>query len=528
MKNILVRYLKENKNYHTVLNSILSKSMSGKEPFAFAVGKLNNDEFVKKLNNVVDLGIYESINNLKQSDTLKKNVDVRNRAINIQNAVVVNEDVTIAPQFLKFLESNIYDSAFKAEYDILVEKLNENKRFMALSHYYLTLESDLYKTAKVNDVAGILFEMLVNDNESNEARFLNAASGVDYNANIAKTKNFLITEKANLSLEQKDFVVTNVSGIYEQVSENEYILHTEGRDLILNDKDNTVKDRDADYQYTPTNEFLSLSKLLDKGLITLTETVNVNANKLISISDDTKKVYVDGKEVKVMENNIPYTLLTKYGIDKKFIPTFTYVYENLNKFVAFDTAKKIQHKHNNSLNVVVFKMNESLYAFKNNQKVAVRYITEQYEPSELRKIVLEFIQFDIKKDVEIFETLFIKEAQAEKEKSGILAQIQKLEEELEKIETAESEEELDDESIAEVKKIIMENLNNLRQEYKSIKERVSLDDFIEVNVKGKNGLFYVEAAEYTSKGKNEDLTVVDEDNNKTNVKKKDVKPIDSI
>lgn len=619
MRNILIKYLKENEDkvYQDVLSEILSKNMSGKSAYKFALENIKEDSFIQKLNDIVDVGVYESIDNLKKSTSYYKN-ELKNKLVNLQKMSQINEDTEVLPSYLNVLEANRYDSVFKEEMKSITESLNENRRFMAIANFYLSLQNERFLNKRINEAKEILFEMLVEDSETNESRFINVAQDLTYDKTISRAVNFLLSEKQSLIVGQNDFAIANVTGIFETIDENVYVLHTENRNLLYNEEDKTVSDLKEEVELS--NEFKSLSKLLDKGVISITETVNIHANKFVSINDETKDVLVEGKLVKLVENNLPYTLIQKYGVSQQFIPTFEYVYENLDKFVSFDTAKKIQHKQNKDLNVVVFKMDEkdvtfgmqnflddfyhlwdkysdeerpehytttkgkheiievyfesksrkgadirtlgtkfmkeidklvkqhkvaitwkdnkliiasddvkikeSLFSFKTNKKVNKNYEVESYNPSELRDSILEFIKFDIKQDTEIFENLFLQEATIEKRRKEILAQIDKLEKELEKIETAETEEDLEDDSLTEAKEVIKNHIINLREQL--VSEKIDMDEYVEVEIKGKKGVFYVAAEDYTGSGKSDELTVLDKDEKKFTELKKNIKPVDGI
>lgn len=520
MKRILIKYLKESEDHKEILDNILSKNIPSGQSFEYAA-EATNDDVIKRLRDVVSIGLSKSIDNLKKSDVYQQ-PNVKVSLTEIQKIVENADDLMVAQNYLTMLNENIYDPYFKAEYMDLINKLDENKRIMTLSHYYIALDNNQIMNKRVNEVKEALYNMIIDDNELNEAIFLNISENLVHNPTIYAAVKYITESRSNLSSNQEHFIVQNVTGIFEQLSQNEFILHAEGRNLIYNENENFVKDMDESQKVS--KEFIILSKLIDSNLVSITETINIHANKLISINDSSKQIFVDGKEIAIQENNIPYTLVYKYNIDKLFIPTFEYIYEHTNFFVSIDSAKKIQHKENKDLNVVIFNLNENLFAFKTNKKVAAKYITENYSPNELRSEILEFINFDIKKDLAIYESLFIKENQVANRKKEILKQISELEDELEKILTAENEEDLDDPALDEIKKILQENIIELRKSYKKVNEEV--DEWVEVKLKGKSDIYWVKALDFTTSSKNDTIIVKDKNGNEFDEIKRNINPIE--
>lgn len=526
MKKILMKYLTGREQYTNLVQEIITNNLDSKATFDF-VAKNTDDRVVKMLYNIANVGVFESIDALRISPTFGKPM-LSNKLNYIQKLASVNEDTQVLPQYLQILSENSHDPVFKRELKIITDSLNPNKRKLALCSFYLNMDANAYLSKTILEAKEILFDMIITDNEINESRFLNLASKLNYNKDIQNIVNYLSNSKSGLTLEHDDFIVQNVSGVLELVEENVFILHTEGRNLVINDNENTVSDLTDDSKYIISKDFHNLSKLLDSKLLTLSEVINIHANKVLSINEN-KKTFIDGKEIVLVENNFDYTIVEKYGIDKKYLPTIKYVMEHFDSFVSFDNAKKIQHKENKDINAIVFNMNENLFAFKNNAKVATKYLVESYTANELRSELLEFLNFDIKKSIDIFESIFIKESQTDKKRVEILKQIEQLEAELEKIENAENNEGLEDESITELKKIINEKINDLRKEHIILLEKgTNLDDYIEVEIKGKKGTYYVNALDYTKSGKNEDVTVKDENGEIFSEMKKNIITLENI
>jgi hypothetical protein len=526
MKTILLKYLNTKEEFKQVAKEILESNLDVKSSFSYALAKTEGDIVVEKLDNIINVGLSDSIKNLKESATYHKpniKMILEEMAMNSQTV----EDTKYMATYLNILKENEYDPTFNKELKEITSTLDESKRTMALCHYYLNLVNENTLNKVVKEAREILFEMIVDDSEINESRFLNIAKTA-HNVNVRNAAEYLIREKANLSKSQNDFNVTNVYGLFEHINENEFVIHTEKRNLLYNDEKGIVEDaKDIEV----SNEFMSLSKLMDSGLVSVSETIDIKANKLVSISDENKKVYVKGKEVKVLEgSNLPYTLVSVHGINKQYLPSIQYVLEHSDKFASFDMGKKIESKSNPNLNAVVFKLKNNIFSFKNNNKIATKYITESFTAEELRQDILEFINFDIKEGLsEMFELELIKEGKNEQRKKEILSQISKLESELEKIENVETEEDLeDDESVQELKKVIKKSINELRKEYTSVDEKNNEDEgYVEVSINGKKDeIFYVNALEYTQAAKSDQLTVKDGSGKSFTEAKKNIKPIE--
>lgn len=519
MKRILIKYLKSNDLAH-IAEAINTQNLQGKSVYEYALAQAPEDAFITKMAGIADVGVNESIEALKSSSLYFKGI--KNQLNSIQESSKINEDVSILPAYLNILSENLYEPVFKAEYNKITQKLNENKRTMALSHYYIQLDESGYLSKPINEAKDVLFDLVVENSETNESRFINVSKGLEFNTAIKGALKYLMNENANYKLKSNEFVVENVAGVFEQIDETEFVVHTENRNLIIDDAASTVTDMN-EAEVELSNEFKNIAKLMDRKIISVSEVVNINANKNVSVNDS-GQVFVSGKEVALVENNLPLTLVTKYGIDKMFIPTVEYIVENIDKFVSFDNAQKIQHKQNPSINAVIFRINESLFAFKTNAKVGTQYITESYSPSELRDDIKDFINFDIKENFEFLEDLFITESQLDKRKKEVLAKIEQLEQELEKIENAESEEDLKDDSLDELKEILKTNINELRKEYVTIEEKVDLEGWIEATIKNKKGVFYVDALEYTQASKTDQLEVKDASGKTFTETKSNIKP----
>lgn len=517
MKRILIKYLKSNDLAH-ITETINTQNLQGKSIYEYALAQAPEDTFIAKMAGIADVGVNESIEALKSSSLYFK--ELKNKLNMIQNSAKVNEDVQVLPTYLNILSENLYEPVFKAEYNSITQKLNENKRTMALSHFYIQLDESGYLSKPINEAKEVLFDLIVENNETNESRFINVAQGLEFNPAIKGTLKYIMHEKSNYELKPNEFVVENVAGVFEQVDESKFVVHTENRNLVIDDVNSTVTDLNEALELS--NEFTTIAKLMDKKIISVSEVVNINANKMVSVNDS-GQVFVGGKEVALVENNLPYTLLTKYGIDKSYIPTVEHIVEHIDKFVSFDNAQKIQHKQNSSINAVIFRVNESLFAFKTNAKIGTKYITESYSPSELRDDIKEFINFDIKENFEFLEDLFINESQLERRKKEVLAKIEQLEQELEKIENAETEEDLKDDSLDELKEILKTNINELRKEYVSIDEK-DLEGWIEATIKGKKDIYYVDALEYTQASKSDELQVKDASGKIFTETKSNIKP----
>ena len=504
-------------NYGDEFNNVLSENITS----------TISDSFIDKMYTLINFGVHESINNLKVSPTFKKHEDSLKY---LQEQTTIKEDILIVPHYLDILTKCRYDNLFESELHKIRKKLDANKRVMALMHFYKKLdETSNYNTRGVNEAKDLLFNMLTHDTETNEARFLNITESYqNTNKVIGETRNYLLTEKESLAVSHKSFTILNASGIFEQIDNNLFALHTAKRNLLY-DKNGALTELTENTNLS--DEFKNLSKMMDKGLVYVTEHINLRANKIISINDETLDIFIEGKQIIIPSGfNVPFTLVNNYNIDEKFIPTFKYVYENVDKFVSFNNGKSITHKENIALNAIIFKINESIFVIKNNNKIGKQTTVQQATISEARVIIKDFINFDIKESLtEMFEFNFIKEEKIDSRKAEILAKIDQLEEELEKIENAIADEDLDDADVLEVKSVLTKNISELRNNYKTLGESDEDDyEWIEAKIKSKPGVFFVKAMDYTTAGKNQELDIKDIDGNMYTAFKKDIKPSDTF
>jgi hypothetical protein len=433
---------KEENTSISSLNESLSKIEGDKAANSFLVSE-----------SIKNLGVLESIKDLLASP-VSEHTRAKIMLENYKNVIVSKgiPEYTVIENFVNDLNQLTWDAKSKEVFESLSEKVNNFSR-----EIYVSKVIDSIKNSGSREFYSDLYESLnnwmVSSNKSN-GLLVNQISKYSFNPVVRNLINFLNLNESKrdsgvLSIPETNQAESFVERIYSPIATNEnqdfafsiggFIFEATENGVQRIDVKNAAKSYGRNFvdllgivakPYVKVNE-AGVHFTIGKKAISITESTtdkpNVFAgrNKL-SFSNVNEMAKIIGLEV---SSYMGYN-------DMNIVKEIATVYENYNSFVELDFAKSINSKIYEGLSVNLFKWNGKIYLQRINEAMRENSIFSVNSVQAV-KIVKDTLRYDISEGLsEFLDGDLRTKSVLLNDRVQLLDNIQKVEEQLQKIETA--------------------------------------------------------------------------------------------
>jgi hypothetical protein len=460
------------------LNESLSKISDDKATSSFLTAQ-----------SIKNLGVLESVNNLLGS-SIAEHASVKILLENYKNILGNNRipEYSVIDNFISDLKGVCWDSNAKSIYENLLNTRNKFEREIYVSSVIDALKnsgsrefySDLYES---------LNEWMISPDKSN-GLLVNQIQKFGFNPVVRNLINFLNLNESKrdtskLSIPEVNQTESFVSRVYSPVGQTDNSFAFQIGKTIFEADEESVKKitaKKAAEKYGVS--FVNLLEISNMPNVRIDESgvhfsIGKKTIKISEGSDETPSVYLgktklNFRNVSEMAKLIGLEVSSVSGYnDMQTVNMVATVFENFNSIVELDFAKSVISRIYEGLSVNIFKWNSQLYLQRVNEAMRENSVFS-VTSTQAVKLVKESLRYDISEGLtEFLDGELRTKSILVNDRSEIISNIQKIEEQISKVEYAMQQTALSaSPELKEAHIFLQRELKILRNKWSAINEEI--------------------------------------------------------